>query len=136
MPPVGMLPAVFERQPIFPQVVEDTVRLTWTISQSHQHRIRGLANCLNNDICALADAKSDQIGHIRLHRDKIVRHDSHIVTIDAEKHDAFSSVVDKSEKVLLASLEVEFGDSGMRVACYIRLRAGVVCFAVYELLNG
>ena len=53
------------------------------------------SNALHNDIAALTDAEGHDVGGVRLDGHKVVGNDCHIVAIDGEALNAFSTAVDK-----------------------------------------
>ena len=96
-------------------------------------------NGLHNNITTLTDTESHDVGGVRLDGHEVVGNDSHIVAVDGEALDAFSTAVDEPQTVFLPGVELEFGKTGIRGAVNRGIgdqRAIVVHLAVDEVVVG
>lgn len=107
-----------------------------TFLKSHPDRLGGVITALDNDLSALTNAKGDHVRLVRLNSDEVVGDDGHVVAIDGEEQDGLGAVVDQTEKVLLASLELEGRKTSVGSALPLGLVAGVVGLAVDEHVVG
>ena len=62
---------------------------------SHPVLGSGCTNALHNDIATLPDAKGHDVRGVRLDGDKVIGNDCHVVTVDREALDTFSTAVDE-----------------------------------------
>lgn len=107
-----------------------------TFVESHPHSLVGVVTTLNDDLSTLADSESDHVSLVRLHGNKVVSDDSHVVAIDTEEKDSLGAVVDQTEQVLLASFELESRKVAVGCASLLGLVAGVAGLAVDEHVVG
>lgn len=71
---------------------------------------------MHEDIASLTNTKGDHIGGVWHDGHKIVRKDSHVVAIDGETLNAFSTMINEPKPVRLAGLELELGKTRIRCA--------------------
>lgn len=104
--------------------------------KSHPDSLVGVVTTLNDDLSTLADSQSDHVSLVRLNGDEVIGDDGHVVAIDTEEEDSFGTVVDQTEQVLLASLELESGKVAVGGASFLGLVAWVAGLAVDEHVVG
>jgi len=77
------------------------------LSHTHVDGLLRVVLALDEDISSLAYAHLHEIGLVRLDGHEIVRDDGHGVAVDGEEEQGLGGVVDESETVRLACLELE-----------------------------
>ena len=86
--------------------------------RSHEDGRGGRQVRFDKNVCALANTESDHVGIVWLHRDEVVRNDSHGVIVDAETLDAFGSGINQPETMGLPLSKFELGNTSIRSARY------------------
>ena len=108
----------------------------WREIRSHEDCRGGGQVRFDKNVCALANTESDHVGIVWLHRDEIVRNDSHGVVVDAEALDTLGSGVNQPKTMGLPLSELKLGNTSVRSARYSSgsFRAVVIHLAVDQVI--
>lgn len=81
--------------------------------RSHPICLVCIAVGFHDHVSSLPDTECHNLGLIRLDGHEVIRHDSHLVSINTEFLDTFRAGIDQSQSMLLAGCELEFRKSSV-----------------------
>ena len=91
----------------------EAIKLTRSRHNPQPKRIRRRPIRIEDDIVTLANTQDEMRRVIRDQRHEILRHNFHLVVVDADEQHTFGARVDEAHEMLLAGLQLEHGETGV-----------------------